>query len=114
MSKTIFKAGQEVVVKEDFNVEGLFGKQTINVKKESKAFISSDGFLHYTTGAARGKIQKLSEEVFEVKGYDHENIAVMVLDRLKLYFHINEFIEDYDISEKEMLEQIEDVLTEIL
>ncbi len=114
MSKTIFKAGQEVVANKDFDVEGFFDEEPIKVKKGSKAFISADGFLHHTTGAARGKIQKLSEEAFEVKGYDHENIAVMVLDRLKLYFPINEFIDDYDVSEKEMLDQIEDTLREIL
>ena len=114
MSKTIFKVGQEVVASNDFDVEGFFGEEPIKVKKGSKAFISADGFLHHTTGAARGKIQKLSEEAFEIKGYDHENIALMVLDRLKLYFPMNDFMEDYDVSEKEMLEQIEDVLVEIL
>lgn len=114
MEKTIFKAGQEVVAQKDFNVEGFSGEKSIKVKQGSKAFISADGFLHHTTGAARGKIQKLSEDKFEVKGYDHENIARMVLDRLICYFPIGEFLEDEELEERELLEQIEEVLEEVL
>lgn len=114
MSKTVFKAGQEVFANKDFKVEGFFDEKAIEVKAGSKAFISADGFLHHTTGAARGKIQKLSEEKFEVKGYDHENIAKMVWGRVSLYFGLDDMLEDYEIEESDVIAQIEDILSEIL
>lgn len=114
MDKTIFKAGQEVMAKQDFDIDGFFGEEPIHVKAGSKGYISADGFLHHTTGAARGKIQKLAEDKFEVKGYDHENIAKMVWNRICIHFGFYEVLEDYDIEEKNVLDEIEDILSDIL
>lgn len=113
MSKTVFKAGQEVIANKNFKVEGFFDEEPIEVKSGSKAFISADGFLHHTTGAARGKIQKLAEDKFEVKGYDCENIARMIFNRLDCVFNISDYLDDEEYDKKEMLNEIEDVLDEI-
>lgn len=51
---------------------------------------------------------------FKVKGYDHSNIARMVLNRLNVVFTIENFLDEEDIQSKEILEEIEDVLKEIL
>ena len=114
MEKTVFKAGQEVVAQKDFDVEGFFNEEPIRVKAGSKAFISADGFLHHITGAARGKIQMLDKDKFEVKGYDHENIAKVVWGSVSRYFGFEDMLEDYEIEESDVLEQIEDILSEIL
>lgn len=114
MSKTVFKAGQEVVANKDFDVEGFFGEEPIKVKQGSKAFVSADGFLHHTTGAARGKIQMLSEDKFEVKGYDHENIAKMIYEKIARYMEIDSMLEDYDMDKAYLMEVIEEAIEEIL
>lgn len=114
MHKIVFKAGQEVVAQKDFTIESLLGGEPIQVKEGSKAFISADGFLHHTTGTAKGKIQKLSEDKFVVEGYDHENIAKLVWNKILMQCGIQDVLEDYDIDEKTVLEEIEYILLDIL
>lgn len=50
----------------------------------------------------------------EVNGYDHRNIASMILNRLNGVFGIEEFLDYNDINDDEMIDEIEDVLMDIL
>lgn len=98
------------MVTEDFEIQG-FADDKILVKKGDKGFVDSNGFVHYETGNARGKMQKFKD--IELEGYDTENIAKLILDELKWKFNFGEFLEDYDCEEKNVVDEIDCVLSEI-
>lgn len=102
------KIGREVIIEEDFEIEGLKDKK--QVKKGDKGFVDSRGFVHYLTGEARGKMQKIDR--VEMKGYDTGNIAEIILIYLN-YFGIKDMLNDYDIDKKDFKEKIEEALDEI-
>ena len=108
-----YKIGEEIGFSEEFEIESPFGGNKLTVKEGDKGYIDSRGFIHYTTGQARGKIHSLGKEI-EVNGYDHENIAKMIFKRIKNQFGLGEFLEGYEISDKDVVEGIEDLLSDIL
>ena len=108
-----YKIGEEIGFSEEFELESAFGGNKVTVKEGDRGYFDSKGMIHYTTGQARGKIHSLGKEI-EVKGYDHESIAKIIVKRIKNQFELMEFLEDYDVSEKDFIEEIEDVLNDIL
>ena len=106
------KIGQEIIITKDFEIVG-FSESEVLVKKDDKGYVDSMGDLHYQTGAARGKIQAIKEDV-DVKGYDCENIAKIIYKRLQSQFEIKEFLEEYEIPVEDFTNEIEDVLSDIL
>lgn len=106
-----FQIGQEIIINEDFNITSVISNDVAQIKTGDKGFVDSNGFVHYTTGKARGKIQKLGDT--ELKGYDTENIAKIIFRRLKNEFGLDEFLDGYDIEEKDFINEIEDVLSDI-
>ena len=107
-----FKIGQKIEVTEDFYMEEALSDKKILVKKGDKGFVDSRGHIHYTSGNAIGKIHLLKG--LEVKEYDTENIAEMIFNRLKRVFDIDEFLNGYDISKDDFINEIDDVLMDIL
>lgn len=108
-----YKIGEEIGFSYDYDIESAFGGDKLTVKEGDRGFLDSRGMIHYTTGQARGKIQSLKGEI-KVEGYDYENIAKMIYKRLKNEFMLDEHLEGYDMSEKDFIEEIEDILTDIL
>jgi len=106
------KIGQQIAIADNFEIESAFGNNKLQVKQDDKGFVDSKGMIHYTSGQARGKIQKFED--IKVKGYDHENIAKMIFKRIKNEFGLSEYLEDYEISEKDLVNEIEDILSDIL
>lgn len=106
------KIGQEVEITQDFEIEAELSGKKVLVKKGDRGFVDSRGRIHYTSGNAIGKIQLLKDS--EVKGYDTENIAEMIFNRLKRVFDIDEFLDDYDISKDDFINEVDDVLMDIL
>jgi len=102
--------GQEIVIKEDFNITGLMD-DTIQVKTGDKGYIDSNGFIHYETGKARGKIQKIAGA--ELEGYDTENIAKLIYEQLKWKWNIDEHLENYDNDKQQLIDDIDYFLSEI-
>lgn len=107
-----YKIGEEIGFSQDFEIEAVFSGNKVTVKEGDRGVIDSRGNVHYTTGQARGKIQHLDNA--EMKGYDHHNIAEMLFKRLKNQFMLEEHLEGYDLSEKDFIEELEDVLSDIL
>lgn len=105
------KIGQEITIQEDFEIETPLSHKKIKVQIGDKGFIDSNGLIHYTTGKARGKIQKI--DGIEVDGYDYENIANLIFKKLNSTFDIKDIVEDYDISTKDFTGEIEDILSDI-
>lgn len=106
------KIGQEITVKEDFKINTIVSDKVITVKEGDKGFLDSKGLMHITTGNGRGKIVKIN--YIEVKGYDHENIANMVYKRINNAFLIEPILEDEGYEVKDILDEIEDILSDIL
>ncbi len=106
------KIGQEITIREDFEINNIVSNTVINIKEGDKGFLDSKGFLHITTGNGRGKIVKM--DGIEPTGYDYGNISKMVFDRLDVVFGLENFLEDEEIDIKEFIEEIEDVLIGIL
>jgi hypothetical protein len=108
-----YKIGEEIGFNKEFEIESAFGGNKLQVKEGDKGYIDSRGNIHYTTGQARGKIHSLGKEI-EVKGYDHSNIAKMLFKRLNNQFNLKEALDDYDISDKDLIDELEDILSDIL
>lgn len=106
------KIGQELQIKEDFKINTIVSNKVITVKQGDKGFIDSVGHLHITTGNGKGKVVKINNA--EVKGYDYENISKLILNRLNSVFGLEEYFKDEDIDSKEVIDEIEYILMEIL
>ena len=111
MKDKVLKIGQEVEITEDFKLESCLGTKVLEVKKGDRAYIDGNGFMHYTTGKARGMIQKSDAEI---KGFDYENISKIIYSRLNNSYNLDEFLDDYDMDKSEFTEEIENALVEIL
>lgn len=107
-----YKIGQEIEITEDFTLKTVGGRE-LTVKAGDKAIIDSRSRIKYISGQARDVMQMLEKDV-EVGGYDHRNIASMILNRLNGVFGIEEFLDYNDINDDEMIDEIEDVLMDIL
>lgn len=111
MKNKALKIGQQLTVKEDFKINTIISDKDITIKEGDKGFINSEGFLNLVTGKGKGKIVKIND--VKVKGYNHENIARMILNRLNNVFGLYEYLED-DYNTEDFIEEIEDVLMKIL
>lgn len=105
------KIGQEIIEKQEYEIEKMISKEKITIKVGDRGFADSKGNIHYTTGTGKGVIVNYD---LEVKGYDHENIAKMIYKRLNGYFRIEDLLEDEGIEVDRFIEEIEDVLMDIL
>lgn len=108
------KIGQEIVAQKDYEIKGVFDEEPMLIKTGDKAIVKSNGFIEHTTGAAFGKIQKLEETAFSIKGYDVENIAKMITRRLKYSCELEVMMDDYGYEEKYILEEIVEELYRVL
>ncbi|MBN1070477.1 hypothetical protein DVV81_04725 [Clostridium botulinum] len=106
----VLKVGQEITIKEDFEVVCFEGKK--KVKKGDKAFVTAGGNANFVTGEARGKIQILSSA--EIKGWDTENMAKIICSRLDVWFNLNSILQEHDMDISDVQEQLEDILLDIL
>jgi len=107
-----YKIGEEIGFSQDFEIEGALSGNKATVKVGDKGYVDSRCNVHYTTGQARGKIQHLDSA--EMKGYDYSNIVKMIFKRLKNEFMLDEHLEGYDINEKDFIDELEDILSDIL
>lgn len=107
-----YKIGQEILVKEDFEICTIISNNPMIVKEGDKGYVDSKGFLHLISGEGGGKI--INVEGMEVANYHHENISKMIFNRLNSYFNLGEILENEDIDIGRFKEEIEDVLMDIL
>ena len=103
-----YKIGQILTSNRDVKVEkGLSGEKVI-IPKGSKIIIGADRLAHYFRN---GMAQFLGD--LTIKGYDAAGLAEYLLFVLKARFPIAEMMEDYDIEEKDLLDEIEYALDDI-
>ncbi len=104
MSK--YNIGEIIIYKEDTELEGVFGTMK-KIKAGTKVYVGADKFAHYLNGM----IQPLGE--CNKEGYSVKGIADWVYMWLSAQLPIDEFLDDYEISEVEFKEHIEDALEEL-
>ena len=107
-----YKIGEEIGFSQDFEIESALSGNKTTVKAGDKGYVDNRCNIHYTTGQARGKIQRLDSA--EMKGYDYSNIVKMIFKRLNNQFNLKEALDDYDVSEKDFIDELEDILSDIL
>lgn len=102
-----FKIGTMLIVSADVELKDFFGDKTL-VKKGTKIWIGADNLAHYQDGS----IQRLAEDS-TVRGYDGEGIAERIYMQLVSRFPLNEVEEDYEISSKDIKDEIVYALDEL-
>ena len=105
------KIGQEIKSAISFETE-TFGGRKITIKEGDKGIVAGSGFILHSSGNASGMIQMVDN--MELEGYDYENISKMILNRLNVVFGLEEFLENEEIDPKEIIDELEDLLSDIL
>lgn len=102
-----YKIGQILTSNADTEVEKALSGEKVVIPKGNK--ISSDKIAHHIRD---GMIQPLADGS-EVEGYDDAGIAEYILICLRAHFPVDDWMEEYGISEDEIIEEIECALDEI-
>lgn len=104
-----YKIGQILISSRDVEVEKALSGEKVIIPKGNKIIIGADKLAHHIRD---GMIQPL-EDGSEVDGYDDTGIAEYIFMCLKAHLPIDEWMEDYEISKDEIIEEIECALDEI-
>ena len=104
-----YKIGQILTCTKDVVVEKAFSGEKITIPKGNRIIIGADKLAHHIRD---GMIQPLADGS-EVKGYDDAGIAEYILICLRAHFPVDDWMEEYGISEDEIVEEIEFALDEI-
>ena len=99
-----YKIGQILTSNQDVEVEKALSGEKVIIPKGNRIIIGA----HHLRD---GMIQPLGDAT--VKGYDSAGLAEYLLLILKAHFPISEMLEDYDIEEKDLLDEIEYALDDI-
>ena len=107
------KIGQEIKIKENIFIQTPLGEEVIEVKAGDRAIITKMG-VKYITGDARNKINMSNK--LDVKGYDVDNICKRVTKALIDNFSdvFEEYMEDYEVTKKDLEEIVYDELSEFI
>jgi hypothetical protein len=106
---TEYKIGQILTSKFDTEIELALSGEKVKIPKGNKIIIGADKFAHHIKD---GRIQPLGNDA-TVNGYDNTGIAEYLYIVLKNHFPIEEMMEDYEISKKYFVDEIECALDEI-
>ena len=104
-----YKIGQILTYTKDVVVEKAFSGEKITIPKGNRVIIGADKLAHHIRD---GIIQPLADGS-EVKEYDSSGLAEYIYICMKAHLPITEWMEDYEISENEIIEEIEYALDEI-
>lgn len=106
---TKYNIGQELVLTDELETEGAFGKKVIR-KKGTKLYVTARK-KPVMAMYPNGNIQIIDEA--EVEGFSVVGIAKYLYQYLSRQFPMDELLEGYDIEEKEFKEAIEDALEDL-
>lgn len=105
------KIGEIIKFDNDVEIKTYVGKKQYVAKKGDIGIVDSHGNILIISGPCNGKV--LAKQV-EVKGYEHDDISEMILNRLCCNYGINYYFKDEGIELKEVKNEISDLLSEIL
>lgn len=106
----IFKIGQIVTANQDVELERVISGEKLTIPKGSKVIVGADKLVHHFVYP--NMIQPISK-VVQIEGYDADGLATYLFHQLKYQFPIEEFCNDYDISERSFCDEIAYQLREI-
>ena len=104
-----YKIGQILTSNRDVEVEKALSGEKVVIPKGNKIIIGADKFAHHIRD---GMIQPLSDNL-EVERYDSSGLAEYIYMWLESHLPIAEWMEDYEISKNDIIEEIECALDEI-
>lgn len=104
-----YKIGQILTSTKDVVIEKALSEEKVTIPKGNKIIIGADKLAHHIKN---GMIQPLAHDM-EVEGYDSSGIAEYIYICLKAHLPIDDWMEDYDISKDDIVEEIEYALDEI-
>lgn len=104
-----FKIGQMVTANQDIELKRAVSGETVTIPKGSKAIVGADKLAHHLD---YDMVQPISKAV-DIEGYDADGLATYLFHQLKYQFPIEEFCNDYDVSERSFCDEIADQLREI-
>ena len=104
-----YKIGQILTSSRDVEVEKALSGEKVVIPKGNKIIIGADKLAHHIRD---GMIQPLADGS-EVEGYDDAGIAEYILICLRAHFPVDDWMEEYGISEDEIIEEIECTLDDI-
>ena len=104
-----YKIGQILTSSRDVEVEKALSGEKVVIPKGNKIIIGADKLAHHIRD---GMIQPLADGS-EVEGYDDTGIAEYIFICLKAHLPIDDWMEEYEISKNDIIEEIECALDEI-
>ncbi len=104
-----YKIGQILTSNRDVEVEKALSGEKVVIPKGNKIIIGADKLAHHIRD---GMIQPLADGS-EVEGYDASGISEYIYICLKAHLPVTEWMEDYEISKDDIVEEIECALDEI-
>lgn len=104
-----YKIGQILISSRDVEVEKALSGEKVIIPKGNKIIIGADKLAHHIRN---GMIQSLADDA-EVEGYDASGIAEYIYICLKAHLPVDEWMEYYEISKDNIVEEIECALDEI-
>ncbi len=106
---TKYNIGQELILTDDMETEGCLGTKKLR-KKGTRLYVTASK-KPIMAMYPNGDFQMIDDA--EVDGFSVVGIAEYLYHYLSRQFPIDEFLEGYDIDEKEFKEAIEDGLEEL-
>ena len=104
-----YKIGQILTSTEEIVVEKALSGEKVTIPKGNRIIIGGDKLAHHISD---GMVQPISDNS-EVEGYDSSGLAEYIYICLKAHLPIDEWMEDYEISKNDIVEEIECALDEI-
>ena len=104
-----YKIGQILTYTKDVVVEKAFSGEKITIPKGNRIIIGADKLAHHIRD---GMIQPLSDNL-EVEGYDSSGLAEYIYTCLITNLPVDDWLQDYEISENDIIEEIQCALDEI-
>lgn len=107
------KIGQEIIIKENATLGTVLSENIIEVKIGDKAIVTKLG-IKYLTGEASGKIKIDNKE--DVVTYDVDNISKRIARSIERDFgcDLDSYMEDNEVTIKNLIEIIWDELSEYI
>ena len=103
-----YKIGEILVSQRETELETNFGRKDV-IPKGNKVIITAHRLGHHIRNGMKQPLQK--EDV--VKGYDTEGLAEYLFTYMKRDLPIDDMMYDYDLTQADVQEVIEEALDEI-
>lgn len=103
-----YKIGEILVSQRETELETNFGRKDV-IPKENKVIITAHGLGHHIRNGMKQPLQK--DDV--VEGYDTEGLAEYLFMCMKRDLPMDDMMYDYDLTEGDIKEVIEEALDEI-